>query len=438
MTQIVGKLGRNDICYCGSGKKYKICCMEKDHFKELGDKKPMMSQNSIFEALTFGLNVLCVQDNDERKIKVKKIGLLNANTIECQFYAYYSDSTDIKMEISTIMGFLYGFFKEDSFSEIIQPKYFAVRAYSFDDTEVFYAYSSVDDAGLASKGNVIGWLKSTQFEINTNDYRLTIAKKQISEIENALRIVIVDVLSKKYRDDWWNLSVGGELSKSIKKQYKEQFCEETDDGIVLIKYSYLLHLKKIICTNWPDFKHFFASKIEFEDGLDKLNLIRREEAHNREITETHLVELKAIYYFILPEISNRYPQIVPELLVENWKIKIKEIFNEPLKPLFGGEDIMAEPPSLLKATKSIATINHTVNYLVDVIDKLNSIPVPVQRKKVHDELVGVLTHNKNLQEQLVDYFSQGRIDEMEETVKEMKEYKSKSDSFILNFILSET
>lgn len=24
------KIGRNDPCYCGSGKKYKKCCMEKD------------------------------------------------------------------------------------------------------------------------------------------------------------------------------------------------------------------------------------------------------------------------------------------------------------------------------------------------------------------------------------------------------------------------
>ena len=24
------KIGRNDPCYCGSGKKYKNCCMEKD------------------------------------------------------------------------------------------------------------------------------------------------------------------------------------------------------------------------------------------------------------------------------------------------------------------------------------------------------------------------------------------------------------------------
>lgn len=27
------KIGRNDLCYCGSGKKYKNCCMEKNQPK---------------------------------------------------------------------------------------------------------------------------------------------------------------------------------------------------------------------------------------------------------------------------------------------------------------------------------------------------------------------------------------------------------------------
>lgn len=28
------KLGRNDLCHCGSGKKYKKCCLEKDQHRE--------------------------------------------------------------------------------------------------------------------------------------------------------------------------------------------------------------------------------------------------------------------------------------------------------------------------------------------------------------------------------------------------------------------
>ena len=29
------KLGRNDACWCGSGKKYKKCCMQKDKANEM-------------------------------------------------------------------------------------------------------------------------------------------------------------------------------------------------------------------------------------------------------------------------------------------------------------------------------------------------------------------------------------------------------------------
>ena len=28
-------IGRNDLCYCGSGKKYKKCCMNKNDDEEL-------------------------------------------------------------------------------------------------------------------------------------------------------------------------------------------------------------------------------------------------------------------------------------------------------------------------------------------------------------------------------------------------------------------
>jgi hypothetical protein len=30
----MSKLGRNDPCHCGSGKKYKQCCLAKDEAKE--------------------------------------------------------------------------------------------------------------------------------------------------------------------------------------------------------------------------------------------------------------------------------------------------------------------------------------------------------------------------------------------------------------------
>ncbi len=33
------KTGRNELCHCGSGKKYKKCCERKDEYKSLGIKQ---------------------------------------------------------------------------------------------------------------------------------------------------------------------------------------------------------------------------------------------------------------------------------------------------------------------------------------------------------------------------------------------------------------
>lgn len=32
------KIGRNELCHCGSGKKYKKCCERKDEYKSLKTK----------------------------------------------------------------------------------------------------------------------------------------------------------------------------------------------------------------------------------------------------------------------------------------------------------------------------------------------------------------------------------------------------------------
>lgn len=36
---MVEKVGRNDPCPCGSGKKYKACCMQKEQSKMVGGKR---------------------------------------------------------------------------------------------------------------------------------------------------------------------------------------------------------------------------------------------------------------------------------------------------------------------------------------------------------------------------------------------------------------
>lgn len=425
-------IGRNDLCSCGSGLKYKKCCMSKNQETEL---KPQFRMSDILGFVKFGLQKLDILSNDLRKVNVKEIRILSNNTIECQIYPYNSNSIDIKLEIGTIMGFLYGFFKDGSFLNIIDTKYFAVRAFDIDHKEILYAISSFETAGMISKGNSIDWLKSTIFQENTADYRLGVAKRQISEIENSLRLVIVDVLSKKYNDEWWDKSVGNNLSSAVKKMYEEQFNEIMNDGTILIKYSFLHNLKKIICTNWKDFKHLFDSKISFENNLDELNNIRREESHNREITDKHLEQLRLIYNSLLKNIACFYPKILPEYLADNWRLNIKQIMSNKYQPLFDG-DITEEKDLQKKLLKSTASILHLINYLKSTEEQLNTLIVPIQKINIHERLVKTFVDYRYLQEKLIDLAIVGNMEKLESTLDEIKNYKKVMDSFSLEFLLN--
>ncbi len=433
MTVQKGNIGRNDLCPCGSGLKYKKCCISKNHDTEL---EPQFRITDILGFVKFGLQKLDILSNDLRKVNVKDITMLSNNTVECQIYPYNSNSMDIKLEIGTIMGFLHGFFKDDSFLKVIDPKCFAVRAFDIDSKEILYAISSFETAGMISKGNSIDWLKSTIFQDNTSDYRLSIAKRQISEIENSLRHVIVDILSQKYKEEWWDKSVGNNLGNSVKKMYEEQFNENMNDGTVLIKYTFLSHLKKIICTNWKDFKHLFDSKISFENNLDELNNIRREESHNREITDKHLEQLCLIYNSLLKNIACFYPRIIPEYLVNNWRLNIKQIMSNKYQPLFN-EDITEEKDLQKKLLKSTANILHLINYLKNTEEQLNTLIVPIQKRNIHEKLVNTFFDYRHLQEKLIELAKVGDAEKLESTLDEIKNYKKVMDSFSLEFLLNE-
>ncbi len=45
-------LGRNELCPCGSGKKYKKCCLNKDTSVEISSRKVVSSQKQYSELYT--------------------------------------------------------------------------------------------------------------------------------------------------------------------------------------------------------------------------------------------------------------------------------------------------------------------------------------------------------------------------------------------------
>ena len=427
------KLGRNDKCYCGSGLKYKKCCKTKSSQTE----KPIeITLSNLIKTIKFGLENLDKLNGSKEKIRVKEIKLMNEDTLVCEFYPYKENSTDIKIEIATIMGFFNGFFRDDPYDGI-RFRYYAVRAYEKEDIELLYALSSKASAEQIGTGNSIDWMKATIFQENTNDYRLGIAKKIISEIEITFREVIKDILSKKYGADWWNLTLNNKLGKSIKDTYNNQFGFEITDGNVLIEYTYILQIKKIITTYWPDFKVLLDKKTDFENLIDNLNLIRREEAHNRIITQSHLDELNDIYIKLLSKISEKYLDILPTHLIDGWKSKIKLIMTNGYKPLYNNSELTDESDSKIKLLKSTNSTKHLIEYVEETISRLQSLVVPIQKNAIHNELVQHFIHYKDLSEKKLKNIADGELQTLLETLKEIENYEITMNQFSGKFILSE-
>ncbi len=436
MNSKKSKIGRNNICPCGSGLKYKKCCMNKK-----GDSKIEAKEFSISEILSFlktGLQNINLVNKEVANIDVKKINLLNNKTLECQFYAESNNSLDVKVEISSVMGALHGFFKDDSFKNMLL-NYYAVRAFDKEDSELMYVISSKDAAALIGQGNSIDWMKSSIFLENTKDYRLSVAKRQISEIENALRKVIVDTLSKKHGGKWFALSVGEKLREGVINTYYNQYGVEIEDGDILINYTFVLQLKKIICTNWKDFSDLFSNKIKFEKAILELNSIRREEAHNRNISTEDLEKLKEIYEFILIGITEKYPNILPHFLIDNWKIQIKEIMlSNKLEMIYSDNEIQAETNNGLKLVKTVLNLQKLINHINDKELKLKSIVVPIQKLNIHNELTGVLEKYRILHEELVECGKTGVLSKVQDKQKEIEICKKTMDNFVEKFLLHES
>ncbi len=409
--------------------------MKKD--STLAIPKNDFSVDEIISFLEIGLKNINSVNSKVSNISVKQIKLLNGKTLECQFYAESENSIDLKAEISSVMGALHGFFKDDSFRNI-QLDYYAVRAYNSSDIEIMHAISSTESAAMIGNGKAIDWMKSTIFQENTKDYRLAIAKRQISDIENALRKVIVNRLSSKHGSDWFRLSLGKKLFEIIKGTYKNQFGEEIEDGKVLIEYTFVLQLKKIICTNWKDFSDLFANKIEFENLISELNEIRREEAHNRDVSVIHLDRLKIIYEFMLLGITEKYSGIIPNYLIDNWKIQLKEIMLPKPDLPYSDSDVLNETNQQLKLIKSLTNLQCLINHIKNREDKVKSVVVPVQKKKTHDELLTILLNYRILHEELLESGKKGVLSIVENKQKEIDEYSKKLHEFSKRYVFEES
>ncbi|MCS4238684.1 hypothetical protein M2306_001076 [Myroides gitamensis] len=398
----------------------------------------MITIESLIGILKLGLENLNALNKKNKNINVRDILVINEDTLCCNFYPDAEKSMDVKLEIATIMSFFNGFFSNDGYEGICFSHY-TVRAFDKNNVEVIYAISSKTTAALIANGNSIDWLKSTLFQENTSDYRLSQAKTIISEIENCLRELIKVKLNAKYGENWWDISLDNKLGKSVKDTYSNQFGVECNDGDILILYTFTLQLKKIITANFNMFKTYFDDLSSFNNQMDNLNLIRREEAHNREITESHLIQLNNLHERLLSKVLVELTGFQSIYLTENWKLKIKKIFIEkPFKSIYSEQDVLNEENLISKIQKSKKNTEHLISYLNETIIKLKSISAPIHKKTTHRDLVKNLAVFRELQDELLLAHSKFDKDNLNSIVIRINTHKKVMDDFVYNYLLNES
>jgi hypothetical protein len=387
--------------------------------------------------IRFGLENLDTFSKGSKKVNVKDVYVANEDNLCCDFYPNSNNSLDIKLEIGGIMGYFNGFFRTDEFWKANFANY-CVKAFDKNNVELLYAISSKSTAELIGRGNSIDWLKSTYFQENTDDYRLAQSKRIISEIENCLRELVKNKLKEQFGANWWDVSLNNNLGRDVKLTYLNQFGIACNDGDILISYTFTLQLKKIISTHFNLFKSYFDSLVDFDNQMDALNKIRREEAHNRSISENNLKDLNDLHEKLTSKALLELPAFQSTYLTENWRIKIQKIMTErTYKPIHNSQEVLQEQDLSIKLQKSRQNIEHLISYLSDTIIKLKSISTPVHKKATQRDLVDVFEKFKELQAELLDASTRLDEEEITMTVSKIDEHKKVMDDFVGNFLLVE-
>lgn len=220
--------------------------------------------------------------------------------------------------------------------------------------------------------------------------------------------------------------------------YSKQFDVDCTNGDILIFYTFTLQLKKIILTHFNLFKSYFQTQTNFESFMDNLNKLRREEAHNRSISDLDLNNLRDLHEKLLSKVLIDLPSFQSVFLTENWRIKIKRIFTErQYKSVHNEFEINNESNLEKKLFKIKENLTSLISYLNDTLIKLRSITVPIHKKELHNELIFCFEKQKNLQESLLEQTQTLNNEKINSIVKKIRLHEIKMNEFSSKILLSE-
>lgn len=273
-----------------------------------------------------------------RPVRVKAVRI-DDTVILVDFYAEGRDMWSVKAEMAAITGALSGLLGTNELSE--RPiLHYGIRAWEDDHNWLIYAFCSAETARKIGEGNAPDWLRGTEFQENTADWRLARAKFLTSRVEIGLRDVIDNVLSQARGSSWWASLMKGGLS-SIRAEAERQAANAgavTPSPRELLDYTYLRHLAQIVLGLWFHFGSMWRGKDAFANRMKRLNVLRRSEAHNRAIDRRQLEELESLHDEILEGIARVYPEVVPAYLADKWRLSLLRV-AEKLRDSWGSEEV---------------------------------------------------------------------------------------------------
>ncbi|MFD2556297.1 hypothetical protein [Sphingobacterium tabacisoli] len=390
----------------------------------------IITRKSLISVIKFNLENDHIFNAKTPKYRVKKLDVINEDSLECIYYSKANESAEIKKEIAEIMGSFNGFFRNGDYRKI-EFKYYCVSAIDEDDNELLYAISSKQTSELIGN-NAIEWLKLTYFQENTNDYRTAQAKVLIAEIENTLRETICKVLEVKNKSSWWKIFIDNKIRKETENLYKRQFDEQTSDGAILINYTFTLDLKKIVSSNWDDFSNLFGDRDSFAQSMEDLNRIRREEAHNRPISHQQLELLKRVHTDVLKGIFDFFPSTHSNYLAQNWKLKIQKIFTYGFQSY-----IPVSCPGEFTVDKIVQSSTNLIRYIENIVVELESIIVPVEKKQKHTKLITLFNNSIKIERMRIDSATFG-TPKSSEVIEMTNQHRVIMSQFIESFLLEES
>jgi len=431
-ANMVKKIKRNDPCPCGSGKKYKNCCLERSLDHKM--KTPIITLKNMAEEAKLHLNTLASGVNSTKKIVVKSIDMMN-NILVATFCPISKDSMGIKIEACQIIAYLSSFFDgEEKLGELGEfgITHFSARGLDDNDDEIMYVVSSKESARFARNGQSVEWLTHTLFQDNTDENRLSQAKVRISRVEKGLRSIISHVLKNRDGIGWWE-NINIRLREKAEHAYLNKYGGTTlPSGDELIEYTFLPSLKKLVLDNWNDFKHIFQDMNIFTNDMVRLNFIRREESHNRIISPSLIVELEGIYKRLLGSIEQEIPGTIPHFLIENWRSELAKIFDDLSKNMV---ELAPEDKKDLKVM--MKKFQRYRNLISDLKHKLEGLTIPPNKKKLHSDLVDVISRSVAALDRVVIASKTMDVKEIENAGKDHERCTEELNDFREKYLLSE-